>query len=83
MTEKPETKSSLPFACIRAFRWPLLSILIPRAALIGFSFAQPFLITRCISLLSEAETHENTNIGYGLIAATFLIYVGIAARSLF
>jgi hypothetical protein len=49
-----------------------------RLALIGFTYGQTFLFTRAINYLSEQEDTESANTGYGLIAATFIIYLGIA-----
>ena len=44
--------------------------------MIGFNFAQPFLIVSAIENLKKAEASKND--GYGLIGAAFLIYLGIA-----
>jgi hypothetical protein len=49
-----------------------------RLALIGFTYGQTFLFTRAINYLSEEKDTNSANIGYGLIAATFIIYIGIA-----
>lgn len=51
-----------------------------RLCLIGFTYAQTFLFTRAISYLGQRETRGMANVGYGLIGATFLIYVGIAVH---
>jgi ATP-binding cassette subfamily C (CFTR/MRP) protein 1 len=51
---------------------------IPRLCLIGFNFAQPFLITAALNLVSEPVNPSTRNEGYGLIGATALIYLGIA-----
>lgn len=49
-----------------------------RLALIGFTYGQTFLFTRAINYLSEQKDTNSANSGYGLIAATFIIYLGIA-----
>ncbi|THV74025.1 putative ABC transporter [Aureobasidium pullulans] len=68
---------TLPKACFRCF-WVDIAAMIPtRLALVGFTYAQTFLFTRAINYLSHQERLEN-NTGYGLIAATFITYVGIA-----
>jgi len=68
---------TLPKACFRCF-WVDIAAMIPtRLALVGFTYAQSFLFTRAVNYLSHQERLEN-NTGYGLIAATFIIYVGIA-----
>lgn len=50
-----------------------------RLCLIGFNYGQPFLFSRAINYLQETTgSSEYKSIGYGLIAATLLVYVGIA-----
>jgi hypothetical protein len=49
-----------------------------RLALVGFTYGQTFLFTRAIDFLSQHKDTVNVNTGYGLIAATFIIYIGIA-----
>jgi ATP-binding cassette subfamily C (CFTR/MRP) protein 1 len=46
--------------------------------LIGFNYAQPFLITAAIATISGPKDASKSNDGYGLIGATSLIYLGIA-----
>ena len=60
---------------------PLLAAAFPRLCLIGFSYAQPFLINRAILFASSPDTLENKNVGYGLIGAYVLVYTGIAVSS--
>lgn len=55
----------------------------PRLCLIGFSFAQPFLIMAAIQHVERPVTTETRNAGYGLIGATFLVYLGIAVGRLY
>ena len=63
---------------LHCLRWPLLSIILPRLCLIAFTFCQPFLITRAIDYVSETGNNATRNDGYGLIAATALVYSGLA-----
>ena len=72
--------SSLFAITLGVLKWPLLSIVIPRASLIAFTFCQPFLINRAITLAMEPVTEHTTNMGYGLIGAYVIVYVGIAVR---
>ncbi|KAE8369715.1 hypothetical protein BDV27DRAFT_152796 [Aspergillus caelatus] len=74
---KPEGQMALPKAVLFILRWNLFSVAVPRLCMIGFNFAQPFLITTAINYMDESEPH-NKNVKYGLIGATFLIYFGIA-----
>lgn len=69
---------SLPRACFRCL-WISIAAMIPtRLALVGFTYGQTFLFTRAIDYLSHEENAVNVNTGYGLVAATFIIYTGIA-----
>jgi ATP-binding cassette subfamily C (CFTR/MRP) protein 1 len=69
---------SLPKACFRCL-WASIAAMIPtRLALVGFTYGQTFLFTRAINYLSQEKNTDSTNTGYGLIAATFIIYIGIA-----
>lgn len=72
----------LPKAVFWSVSWDLGAAAITRAALIGFSFAQPFLITAAINHVERDPGVRNKNEGYGLIGATFLIYLGITVRLL-
>ncbi|KAF7954900.1 uncharacterized protein EAE97_000159 [Botrytis byssoidea] len=47
------------------------------SSLTFFRFMQPFLINKIISLVSDPES-KSPNIGWGLIAASGLIYIGLA-----
>lgn len=49
----------------------------PALAVLAFTFCQPLVLTRIIAFLGN---NEDVNIGYGLIGAYALIYVGIAVR---
>lgn len=61
-------------------KWHLLAAAFPRLCFLGFSFAQPFLINRAILFASSPDAPENRNVGYGLIGAYVLVYVGLAVR---
>ncbi|KAF2811591.1 putative multidrug resistance protein [Mytilinidion resinicola] len=74
----PERRRSLVWASIKCLRWPLLSVVLPRIALIGFNYAQPFLISRVISFVGQPRASQNYNESLGLIAAAGLIYTGAA-----
>ncbi|GKT40556.1 ABC transporter ecdL [Colletotrichum spaethianum] len=51
---------------------------IPRFVLIGFKFSQPFLISRIINYVDGDRGSYPKPIGYGLIGATGLVYIGNA-----
>ena len=65
-------------ASLYCFRWPLLSFVFPRLLLVGFNFAQPFLINRVVQYVNQPIDETNKNDGYGLIGAAILVYIGIA-----
>ena len=69
---------ALIYAVFSFLRWQLLAVTIPRAILIAFNYAQPFLISRCITYLYQAPNDQTANYGRGLIGATALIYLGLA-----
>lgn len=52
-----------------------------RLALIGFNYAQPFLVTAVVSYVQGTWPDETDNVGYGLIGAAIFIYIGIAVSS--
>ncbi|KND90065.1 Multidrug resistance-associated protein 1 [Tolypocladium ophioglossoides CBS 100239] len=80
--KQPERRLEFPLVVCRALWRPMLSIVLPRLFLIGFTFSQPFLIQRTLTLLTQPVDQSTTTYGYGLIGATGLIYVGMAVLKL-
>lgn len=72
-------KFGLAKAFARTLKVPLLLPIIPRLALLGFTFSQPFFIEALLDYLAERTL--DPNVGYGLIGSSFLIYLGIAVSS--
>ncbi|KAF8857368.1 putative multidrug resistance protein [Acephala macrosclerotiorum] len=68
---------ALAYAIFYSLRYSLAMIVFPRLCLIGFTYAQPFLITSAINYVSQPASEQNKNDGYGLIGATALVYLGI------
>jgi hypothetical protein len=60
------------------YRWYLAAAIIPRLALTGFRFAQPFLVKTAVGFVSAPDGSNSANEGYGLIAAYAIVYIGIA-----
>ena len=58
----------------RTLKVPLLLPVAPRLALLGFTFCQPFFIEKLLDHLSQPKVESN--IGYGFIGASILIYAG-------
>lgn len=52
--------------------------MFPRLCVLGLQLAQPFLIQESVSYVEAARGPESRNIGYGLIGAYGLVYIGIA-----
>ena len=69
----------LAYAVANALAVPLLLPVGPRIALSAFQFCQPFLIQTLLEYLQKPADQTSHNVGYGLIGATILIYLGIAA----
>ncbi|CAI7670419.1 unnamed protein product [Penicillium palitans] len=75
---KTDNILSLPWAFLCCFWWEFLAVAFPRVCMIGFNFAQPFMITAVLVYVEDPITPESGNRGYGLIGAAFLIYFGLA-----
>ena len=80
VTDQSSGRYALVYACAVALRWPILASFFPRLCLIGFNYAQPFLISRAITFVGQNDGTKND--GYGLIGATGLIYLGIAVSDI-
>lgn len=73
--------NSLLVATTKKLKWPIFAVVLPRLCLTAFNFCQPFLINRAVTFSEQSTTTQTSNIGYGLIGAYVLVYVGIAVRS--
>lgn len=60
------------------YKWPILAGVLPRICNTAFKFAQPYLIKRTLNYMSEPNEINTYKIGYGLIGAYGLTYIGIA-----
>ncbi|EWY89729.1 hypothetical protein FOYG_10530 [Fusarium oxysporum NRRL 32931] len=60
----------------RALIIPILLPVLPRLAMIGFQYSQPFFIHALLEYLTEKDVPKNH--GYGLIGAATIIYAGVA-----
>lgn len=69
-------KFGLAKVLLRTLKIPLLLPIVPRLALLGFTFSQPFFIETLLDY--RAEPMLDADVGYGLIGASLLIYSGIA-----
>lgn len=76
-----EKKHALFGIVLLHFRWDLLAGVLPRLCYTGFTFAQPFLISRALDYAGQREAANSHNIAYGLIGAYAIVYIGIAVSS--
>lgn len=81
-TKMKGDKYGLVKVLVRTLKGPLLIPIIPRLALLAFTFCQPLFIQRILEYLSQSKL--DANLGYGFIGASVLIYLDIAiSRSLY
>lgn len=71
-------KYCLLIAVASALRWPLLIPIPARLALIGFRYCQPFLLSAAVNHIEQPQDRRSRDVGFGLIGATAIIYIGIA-----
>lgn len=62
----------------KAFTWELLAPVFPRLVQVALTMCQPLLLNRFIDYLAAPK--ESQNIGYGLIGAYGVVYLGLAVR---
>lgn len=65
-------------ACAFTLLWPFLASAIPRLILMGFRYSQPFLLHRTVEFVQEQASRETRSIGWGLVGAYAIVYVGLA-----
>lgn len=66
---------------IKCLRWESATIAFPRLCVVGFSIAQPFLIGKVVAVLQQTSLLSQ-DMGYALIAATAIVFTGIAVSYL-
>ncbi|XP_044721310.1 ABC transporter domain-containing protein [Hirsutella rhossiliensis] len=79
-----KTARALLQLLLSAHKNSVLQGVLPRLALSGFTFAQPFLVTRVINFATAPDGPDrrlDVQVGNGLIVATALIYVGLAVSN--
>lgn len=57
-------------------KWQLPGLVLARLALLGFTLCQPVLLGKLLSFLQSTEQEDH--IGYGLLGAYGIVYIGIA-----
>ncbi|KAK5998615.1 ABC multidrug transporter B [Cladobotryum mycophilum] len=73
-------KYALVFSLLHSIKGALLVGIVPRLCLVGFKFSQPFLMNRIIKYVQRQGGNgaDPKAIGYSLIGATALVYIGTA-----
>ncbi|UNI21624.1 hypothetical protein JDV02_007600 [Purpureocillium takamizusanense] len=69
-------KHRLVASCLLALRWPLAAVVAPRLVQLAFTICQPLVLNRLLLFLNDEAQPDR--VGYGLIGAYGLVYVGIA-----
>lgn len=70
-------KHGLLWTTAWVLKWQLLLSAVPRIMLIGFKYAQPFLLSRTITYVSN-RNDQPSNVGWALVGAYAIVYVGLA-----
>ncbi|RAH78385.1 ABC multidrug transporter [Aspergillus japonicus CBS 114.51] len=71
-------KNALLVSTIQALKMRLLSPILPRLCLIALTLTQPLLLVQMVNYIHAPSTPPERNIGYGLLGAYAIVYVGIA-----
>lgn len=74
-SRKP-SKHRLIFSCVSTLRSSLVAVVVPRLALLVFTICQPLIVAKFLNFLEDLSL--SVNVGYGLVAAYGLVYLGIA-----
>ncbi len=80
--DKKNKSHALVLALISSIKWPMVAALFPRLCLTGLRFCQPLLLKRIVDFVGQPDSDVKTSIGYGLIGATALVYLGNGVRDL-
>jgi ATP-binding cassette subfamily C (CFTR/MRP) protein 1 len=75
ITDKTHQRALL-WSTLKASRGALAYCIFPRICLIGFRYAQPFLLSRTVDFANSPD--EPDSIGWGLTAAFGLVFTGLA-----
>ncbi|KAJ5356582.1 ABC transporter integral membrane type 1 [Penicillium concentricum] len=79
--EKCTRRLALLCKVIYDLKWTVAAAVVPRLCLVGFKFAQPYLINDLIGYVSKNGSSELSGVKYGIVGATVLVYVGIAVST--
>ncbi|KAJ4863834.1 ABC transporter domain-containing protein [Trichoderma breve] len=71
-------KASLFLNTVWILKLEIAGIALPRLATVALTIAQPFLVSQALRFLAMPKDDHSDNIGYGLIGAFALVFVGSA-----
>ncbi|KAL4976783.1 P-loop containing nucleoside triphosphate hydrolase protein [Aspergillus desertorum] len=69
--------NSLLVCTVKTFKWQICAAIPYRAFLVALNFCQPLLLHRSLSFTVEPVNSTSNNVGYGLIGAYILVYIGL------
>ncbi|KAL7941848.1 P-loop containing nucleoside triphosphate hydrolase protein [Trichoderma barbatum] len=77
-------RNKLLFALLDSIKGTLNLAVFPRLCWIGFKFAQPFLLNRVVSFITNGKSKDlQKSTGFALVGATALVYLGVAISKVF
>ena len=62
----------------KVYKWHVLAATPPRLIFSALTYTQPFLIDRMVAYVSSPSSPLDRQIGFGMVGAYALVYVGIA-----
>ncbi|PYH77469.1 P-loop containing nucleoside triphosphate hydrolase protein [Aspergillus uvarum CBS 121591] len=72
-------RNQLFFTVFRTFKTEFLHGVIPRLCFSAFTLMQPLLVNAMIKFVGSPDNQMTRNKGYGLIGASAIVYLGLAA----
>ncbi|KAL5045769.1 hypothetical protein BDW71DRAFT_183332 [Aspergillus fruticulosus] len=69
--------NALLICALKTFKWQICAAIPYRAFLVALNFCQPLLLHRSLSFTVEPVNSITNNVGYGLIGAYILVYIGL------
>ncbi|KAK0624550.1 P-loop containing nucleoside triphosphate hydrolase protein [Bombardia bombarda] len=75
---KAQPPVKLKAVLFRLLWWPIMLPVLPRLALLAFTLCQPLMIRRLLEYLQDPVQTQDAKIGYGLVGACVIIYIGMA-----
>jgi ATP-binding cassette subfamily C (CFTR/MRP) protein 1 len=84
LTETKAIKSGNPKllpVLFKALKWHAVMPILPRLTQVAFTLCQPLLLRRLLNYLANRKDQESSSIGYGLIGAYAIVYIGMAVSA--